>query len=426
VEIVAEVANGWPRATAVVARRFRADRVVGELERGLVVERAYACIRQHRRLAAIAEEVLPGAATAPPQRQAALRLALLELRQGVALAELHADLKRLLGGGVDATRLTADDAGLGPTSGLEREAIRLSLPTWLLEHLIGELGRDDATAFAAASNRHAPITLRANRARISREDLAAQLAAEGVPTHPATLARDGLVLERGARVFGLEAFRAGLFEVMDEGSQLVAETVAPPPRGRVLDACAGAGGKTLALAGLLSGRGRVVASDRDPRRLEALRQRAARADLSNIVARALGENDALPAEVSAGGFDRVLVDAPCSGLGVLRRHPEARWRLRAEQLQRLPAQQLALLTRYAPLCAIGGRLIHATCSVLPSENEAVVAHFLAEQPGFERVLLKEILGRERALALGDGACLRVAPHSHGCDGLFAAVLRRRA
>jgi 16S rRNA (cytosine967-C5)-methyltransferase len=224
--------------------------------------------------------------------------------------------------------------------------------------------------------------------------------------------------------FGLTAFREGLFEVMDEGSQLVAEAVAPPPRSRVVDACAGAGGKTLALAAMLANQGRILALDTSGKKLEELRRRARRAGISNLAAREVG-SPVLPAEAKLGAWDRVLVDVPCSGLGTLRRNPEARWRLSPKAVDDYPADQLALLIAYAPLVASGGRLIYATCSVLREENDAVVERFLGERPDFVVMPLKEIWGKARAAEVGDETFLRLLPHVHDTDGFFAAVLRRK-
>jgi 16S rRNA (cytosine967-C5)-methyltransferase len=273
-------------------------------------------------------------------------------------------------------------------------------------------------------NRRAPMALRANTVKVSRDDLIARLAEENVVALPLPLAPAGVVLETRVNAFGLSAFRDGLFEVMDEGSQLVAELVAPPPGGRVLDACAGAGGKTLALGAIMGGKGRLVALDVDGRKLEELRRRARRAGLSNVEARAV--SDGFIKDAALGGFHRVLVDAPCSGLGTLRRNPEARWRLTPETVAKagFPARQLALLITYAPLCAVGGRLIYATCTLAEEENDRVVERFLAERDDFARVPVKEIWGRERALRVGDGLNLRLYPHVHDTDGFFAAVLRR--
>jgi 16S rRNA (cytosine967-C5)-methyltransferase len=188
----------------------------------------------------------------------------------------------------------------------------------------------------------------------------------------------------------------------------------------VLDACAGAGGKTLALGAQLGNRGRLVALDVSAHKLVELRKRARRAGLTNM--------QALTAPAFAARadlFDRVLVDAPCSGLGVLRRNPEARWRLGPGDLVELPARQREILETYAPRVAPGGRLIYATCSIAAVENDAVVDGFCAAHPEWAPVPAKEILGAERALAVGDGQRLRLFPHVHDTDGFFAAVLRRK-
>jgi 16S rRNA (cytosine967-C5)-methyltransferase len=294
----------------------------------------------------------------------------------------------------------------------------------MLEQFANDLGAEVALAAADAMNRRAPMTIRVNTVRISREACIARLAEENIVARPTVLAPAGLVLETRVNAFGLTAFRDGLFEVMDEGSQLVAELVAPPPGGRVLDACAGAGGKTLALGAIMGGKGRLCALDVDGRKLEELRRRARRAGLNNVEARAI--TDGSFGAAAPGTFHRVLVDAPCSGLGTLRRNPEARWRVTPQTLAKagFPARQLGLLVTYAPLCAVGGRLIYATCTLLEAENDRVVDRFLTDRDDFVRVPVKEIWGREPAERVGDGLNLRISPNVADTDGFFAAVLRR--
>ena len=271
------------------------------------------------------------------------------------------------------------------------------------------------------------MAVRANTGRIARDALVNRLADEQVTARPTPLAPEGLIFETRVNAFALSAFRDGLFEVMDEGSQLVAELVAPPPGGRVADACAGAGGKTLAIGAGLAGKGRVLALDTDGKMLEELRRRARRAGLTNVEARQVAEGGQGLAKANVarpGTFDRVLVDAPCSGLGTLRRNPEARWRLTRAAVESFPARQLSLLVDYAPLCAVGGRLIYATCTVTRAENDRVIERFLAERDDFVAVPVKEIWGRARAEQVGDGQVLRLLPNRHDTDGFFAAVLRR--
>jgi 16S rRNA (cytosine967-C5)-methyltransferase len=418
-----EVLAGPAHASAVLARAFRAERL-SDAARGRVAAAAYDLLRFDRRL----EAILVGL-RAPNERRLAgparaeAKLLLLELRAGVEPAALARALRASLGRPPPLRAILAGDAGLAGLGGLEREAVRLSYPTELLARLVADLGEPEALALAEALNGVAPLAIRANTLHGTREALAAELAREGVAARPGALARDALVLEPRGDVFRLRAFRAGRFELMDESSQLVAELVAPPPRGRVLDACAGAGGTTLALGAALGGKGTILALDTHARRLDDLRRRARRAGLSNVAAALVPRDGALPA-AARGAWDRVLVDAPCSGLGTLRRNPELRWRAGPEVLARLPAQQLALLRGYAPRVAPGGRLVYATCTPLHAENEGVLSEFLEQEPGFVTLPVKEILGRERAAALCDGAVLRLFPHRHGSDAFFAAVLRR--
>jgi 16S rRNA (cytosine967-C5)-methyltransferase len=427
-EIAAEARAEWGFASEIIARTFRAHRELASGDRRRISETVYGLIRMDRRLGAILEEIAPDAAALSPPARDALKLLVFEAREGVALEALAAEtaaIGRDARIAIDLARAVGDEAGLGRRTGLEREAVRLSYPTWMIETFVNDLGATDGVALAEAMNRRAPMAVRANTARITREALVARLAEEHVTARPTALAPAGLVLETRVNAFGLTAFREGLFEVMDEGSQLVAELVAPPPGGRVVDACAGAGGKTLAVGASLGGKGQLLALDTDGRKLEELRRRARRAGLTNVAARPVeAEGTTLPREARLGGFDRVLVDAPCAGLGTLRRNPEARWRLSPQAVHAFPARQLALLVTYAPLCAVGGRLIYATCTVTREENDGVVERFLAERDDFVRVPVKEIWGRERAEAVGDGLVLRVYPHTHDTDGFFAAVLRR--
>jgi 16S rRNA (cytosine967-C5)-methyltransferase len=430
-EIAAEARAEWGFATDLVATAFRRNRQLGSHDRRLVAETVYGLVRSERRLEAIADELLARRRerreALSPQARAELKLAIFEVRQGVPAAAVADDMRRVVPGGLDLAPAAADDAGLAGTSGLDREAVRLSYPTWLIERLVADRadgGVEAALALAEALNRRAPLAIRANTLKISRDDLAARLGREGIVARPTPLAPAGLILETRTNVFGLESFGEGLFEVMDEGSQLVAEAVAPPPQGRVVDACAGAGGKTLALAAAMANRGRLLALDVNGKKLEELRRRARRAGLSSVAARPIEPGVPLPQEARPGAWDRVLVDAPCSGLGTLRRNPEARWRLQPATVDRFAAQQLALLVTYAPLVAPGGRLIYATCSILRSENEQVVERFVAERPEFVPMSLKEIWGKERAEPLGGGEVLRLSPERHDTDGFFAAVLRR--
>src|SRR6185369_9008298 len=279
---------------------FRAHRELASGARRLIAETVYGLIRMDRRLDAIVDELVRKAGAGrdvplPPLARDELKLLVYEARTGVPVDALAADVKRLVREPIDLARAVADDAGLGGRTGVDREATRLSYPTWLLEAWTADYGVAEATALAEAMNQRAPMAVRVNTTRLARDGLIAQLAEEHVVARPAPLSPVGLLFETRVNAFGLSAFQDGLFEVMDEGSQLVAELVAPPPGGRVVDACAGAGGKTLAIAASMAGKGRLLALDTGGKKLEELRRRARRAGLTNVAARTVeDEGLALP------------------------------------------------------------------------------------------------------------------------------------
>jgi 16S rRNA (cytosine967-C5)-methyltransferase len=310
---------------------------------------------------------------------------------------------------------------------VRRLALAGSLPDWLAERLASEHGAE-ADALVESLSGRPPVVLRANTLRAGREALRDRLAVDGITTEPTRYANFGLRVTSPAQLFRTAAYREGWFEMQDEASQLVAEIVAPPPGGVVVDACAGAGGKTLALAAMQQNRGTILAVDRDERRLRDLRQRARRAGAHNVQAQRVPD-DGWPDHVAqvARRADRILVDAPCSGVGSLRRNPDMRWRIdagRAEDLRRI---QVDLLARAAACLAPGARVVYATCTVLRDENEGVVSAVRLLCPELEVVPVVEILGAARGRPIADptGAFLRTLPHRHDTDGFFAAVLRRR-
>jgi 16S rRNA (cytosine967-C5)-methyltransferase len=292
-------------------------------------------------------------------------------------------------------------------------ALQHSLPDWLAEHFTRELG-SSAADFCAHLNVPGPITLRVNRLRTSREELAHRLRSEGVETRPGSLSPLALhVVGPRPNLYGLSSLREGLFEVQDEGSQLLGLLVEARPGETVLDLCAGAGGKTLLLGAAMENRGRLLAYDPDAERLDRLLQRSARAGLSLV--------QVLRAPPEGVLADRVLVDAPCSELGSLRRGSDLRFRLQPSSLSELPRVQRDILGRARRLVRPGGRLVYATCTVNRSENEEAVLAFLRQAPEFH--LVPPGAGWLDPSCVRDGF-LFCAPHLHGTDGFFAAVLER--
>jgi 16S rRNA (cytosine967-C5)-methyltransferase len=297
----------------------------------------------------------------------------------------------------------------------------LSLPGWIAERWLEQYGVDEAIALAKASNEIPPRAVRANRRRTNATALLAALR----PHHPSArlcaFAPDGVILDQRGHPGSDPLFLEGAYTVQDEASQLVVELLDPQAGERVLDACAAPGAKATAIAERVGEAGRVVALDRHPRRLGLVRRDARRLGLGCIETH---ERDASRPLGELGAFDRVLVDAPCSGLGTLRRNPDARWRIQARDVERLSQLQLAILREAAAVLRPGGTLVYSTCTMLPEENEGVIEAFLAGAADFARVVLPaELPERVRPLVGSDGA-MRTAPHRHGTDAFFAVRLRR--
>jgi 16S rRNA (cytosine967-C5)-methyltransferase len=329
---------------------------------------------------------------------------------------LLAALLRDLAGREDAERLAGLPAGTLPTArpAPGPPADRWSLPDWLAAELLSAAGADEADPLAEALCLPAPVALRVNAGRIDRAALQARLGAEEIACRPGRLAPHALIVESARpNLFGSAAWREGLFEVQDEGSQLLAALVGARAGERVLDLCAGAGGKTLALAAEVGPTGRVHAADPDGDRLRRLHDRAARAGAANVSIHG-------PAAPEALAVDRVLVDAPCSELGTLRRGPDLRWRLDPAWFAGLPDLQLSLCERGAAHLRPGGRLVYATCTIRREENEAVALALEAGHPELVR-----LAPEAPAECVTPEGFLRTWPHRHGCDGFFAAVWERR-
>ncbi|MCW5808250.1 MAG: methyltransferase domain-containing protein [Deltaproteobacteria bacterium] len=409
----------WGFVTDRLSATFRRETWVGAHERRFVSETLYGLVRHLRRVdAALAR----GRRVTKPPRDLERLVALLVLE-----GHLEPDRARRAEPSLDWAAVAGVDAAIAAERKLApRIALAASLPDWLVERLIADHG-DRAEALALSLNERAPMTIRANLLVTEREALAAELGRARLSTRPGRWCDTALVVESRTNLFALEAFKRGALEAQDEGSQLLADVAFAAITGArplVIDLCAGAGGKTLALAARLGNRGRIVASDVDAKKLDELRKRARRAGVSNAQALHLEAGLWPPAlDALRGTADVVFVDAPCSGIGALRRNPEARWRLRDADLADFAARQREILGGAATLLAPGGRIVYATCTLVRAENEDVVGATLAAHPELAAVPLTEVLG-DRAATFGDGDTFTVAPDTHGTDGFYARVLRR--
>ena len=392
-------------ADEVLSRYFRAHRALGQQERAFIAEAAFAVLRRKRSLEQAAGSSEP---------RALLIAALLRVvgLSGRALGEVLQAEEQALVARIKSAR--SEDLPA---------AVRADLPDWLWERLVIEHGDGEAMRIAQGMLNAAPLDLRANLARIDRDAALGRLAQDGLEGLPTPYSPAGIRLAEKPAINRHPLFLEGQVEVQDEGSQLLAWLLAPRRGEMVADYCAGAGGKTLALAMLMRGTGRLYAMDVSAKRLAALAPRAARAEVTSIHPIALAaENDAR-AKRLAGKIDRVLVDAPCSGFGTLRRNPDLKWRHGPQAIVELAAKQLRILEAAARLVKPGGRLVYATCSILRDENEGVADAFLARHPEFELRSCADIFRAQR-IALDTGERLRLWPHVHGTDGFFAAAFER--
>ena len=405
-------------ADAVVSRFFRDNRGLGPRERATLAETVYTVLRKKL----LFDHMAPSG-SGPKER----RLAILGFYgpRDFLKAALTDQEKNWLD---QCDAVTVDDL-------MERH--RHNLPEWLVKPLKDQLG-DGFWPLVESLAQSAPLDLRVNALKDKRADVQKELAKAGIKASPTPYSPWGLRIDDKPALTKLDAFTRGAIEVQDEGSQLLVALLAPKRGEMVLDFCAGAGGKTLLMGALMKNTGRLYATDVSEKRLARLGPRVARAGLSNVQAIRLAHERDDRIQRLAGKFDRVLVDAPCSGTGTLRRNPDLKWRQTPEAVAELVVKQTAILASAARLVKSGGRLVYATCSVLPEENELIAQAFSAANPDFVPLNVAQELDRLKvphAASLcspapsGDahpdappaGTFLRLWPHRHATDGFFAAA-----
>ncbi|MBI4988194.1 MAG: RsmB/NOP family class I SAM-dependent RNA methyltransferase [Rhodocyclales bacterium] len=395
-------------ADAVLSKFFRDNRLLGQHDRGFIAETAYAVLRRRRLL----EHLLGAEAT--PRR---LVLAALTRLSGVS--------QRQLEGVVSEKELKWVAELKGRQPGELSLAEQADFPDWLAERLLVHMEAGDLLKLAQGLNQAAPLDLRVNALKAEREAVLARLKEEGIAAEAGMLSPLAIRLKAKPALQKHPLYLDGSIEVQDEGSQLLGYLLAPKRGEMAADFCAGAGGKTLLMGALMRSTGRLYAFDVSDKRLARLKDRVARSGLSNVHPVVIANENDIRIKRLAGKIDRVLVDAPCSGLGTLRRNPDLKWRQTPEGVAELSRKQHDILKGASRLVKQGGRLVYATCSILPEENEAIVAGFLAAHPDFRQVSAQDILAQQ-GIALECGDTLRLTPHAHGTDGFFAAVLERAA
>ena len=423
IDLLAEIEALDAPADRQAGEYFRGRRYIGSKDRRAIADLLYGVLRRRARLDWWLQR---GSGETGGARGRLVAFLILCRDEGAeALAEMFD------GGRHHPVPLSAEELAFTQTlegEGLDHpdqpQWVRHEVPEWLWTRVETSLGAA-ASAELAALNEEAPLDLRTNTLKTDREGALAALAAEGIEAVATPLSPLGLRIA-GRRVLpNLSAYREGLVEVQDEGSQLVALLTDAQPGMRVADLCAGAGGKTLALAAAMENKGRLIALDTDARRLERARPRLLRAGVAEVELRQLGAQEDDWCNEAAGSFERVLVDAPCSGSGAWRRNPDARWRLSEAALERHRNSQAKILVRAADLVAPGGRLVYATCSLFQEENGGQVARFLEQHAEFSLLpvagIWQEVLGGD---CPAEGPELLLTPARHGTDGFYLAVLER--
>jgi 16S rRNA (cytosine967-C5)-methyltransferase len=395
-------------ADAQLRQFFRDHRSLGQKERAFVADTVYAALRRRRML----EHMTPHAT---PRE---IALATLVKVQGIGVGQIEAELRGDEKGWL--AHLKAQDLEALPFE------IRADLPDWVIERLRRSMDDAQILALGMGLQLAAPLDLRVNTMKAPREGVLDRFEFDKIDARPTPYSPLGVRLKDKPALNQHPMFLDGAVEVQDEGSQILGMLMEPRRGEMIVDFCAGAGGKTLQMGAAMSSSGRLYAFDVSEKRLANLTPRLKRSGLSNVFPqRIANENDAKVKRLR-GKIDRVLVDAPCTGLGTLRRNPDLKVRQTVEGLAELNAKQRVILDAAGALVKPGGRLVYGTCSLLAEENEDIVAAFLASHPDFKLVPVNEILERQGVKIAGTTDYLRLYPHIHDTDGFFAAVLERAA
>ena len=408
-ELIHRVMQFQHPADGVVSDFFRQHRTLGTRERHSLAETTYTVLRERLLYQHLAQS---------GKGEMERRLAILAWQGNE--------------GFLRAALTDTEQQWLAQVSQVDRSALpeklRHNLPEWLATTLQAALG-DQFWPLVASINAPAPLDLRVNTFKVKRDDAMAAFQAEGIDAQPSPYSPLGLRIQGKPALHKLDVFMRGDVEVQDEGSQLLALMVGAKRGEMVMDFCAGAGGKTLALGAEMRNTGRLYAFDTSGHRLASLKPRLARSGLSNVFPAQIAHERDDRVKRLAGKLDRVLVDAPCSGLGTLRRNPDLKWRQTPQSVAELQVKQAAILASAARLLKPGGRLVYATCSLLDVENEGIAQAFTAERTADFKVmpaadaLAKAHVSEPESLVRGD--YLRLWPHVHATDGFFAAVWERR-
>jgi len=420
VELYADVVGSSKPADHLIDIFFRSRKYLGSRDRRFIAETLYGMLRHKKRI----EWILSSSDKKNLILYSCIAYLLLE----------NKETKESLAGEVDVSEDVLgrlhDAVSVEPIfeNDITTLATKYSFQEWMIAEWMKQYEKDDIEQLCSMLNTQAPTTIRVNTIKTSVDECQKLLLQEGIETERTRLSPFGLHLKKRVNLFQLQAFKDGFCEVQDEGSQLLSLLVDPKPRSKVIDACAGAGGKSLAMASVMNNRGEIFAMDIHSFRLEDLRKRIRRSGVEIVRITPIRENKEITELL--GMADNVLVDAPCSGTGTLRRNPGMKWSVTEQMVEEMHRKQLSILTLNARYVKINGRLVYATCSMMKRENEEVVETFLSENPNFELLQPSTILeryakhGSHQLATLANNKYFQLFPHTHNTDGFFAAVMKR--
>ena len=392
-------------ADGILRHFFRENPLLGGQDRAFIAETVFGILRHRFFLESLTERITPRS----------LVLAYLVKFSGMNLRELTSFISE------------SETKWLSEIKAIKLDTLSLAIqaefPEWLVEKLKQFMTDADILNLGFSLQKSAPLDLRVNTILAKRNQVFETLSQEGIEAQETPYSPCGIRLTGKPAINRHELFLSGKIEVQDEGSQLLGYLLAPKRGEMVVDFCAGAGGKSLLLGALMNSKGRLYAFDISEKRLSNLKPRFKRSGLSNLHAQRIANENDIKVKRLAGKIDRVLVDAPCSGLGTLRRNPDLKWRQSPKSIEELKTKQAAILSAAASLLKPGGRLVYATCSFLPEENQQVVHDFLNTHPQFSLLNCAELLAQQK-IPLDTGEFLQLSPQLHQTDGFFAAALTR--
>lgn len=413
-EVYAEVLVSPKPADRIIDLFFRERKYLGSNDRRFISETLYGMLRHKKRI----EWSLSSTNDSRTNLFACIAYLLLDAKMTVETLGVEVD--------VPANILTSIERDINTVPKFDSDIATIStafsFQDWMVREWKEYFGGSELESLCSVLNTQAPMTIRVNTIKSTLDECRHKLFNEGIETDKARLSPYALHLKRRVNAFQLQTFKEGAFEMQDEGSQLLAMLVDPKPKSKVIDACAGAGGKALAMASIMNNRGEIFALDINSSRLEELQKRIKRSGVDSIRIKKIQENETIPEFVDTA--DYVLVDAPCTGTGTIRRNPGMKWSVSEQMVKELHAKQISILTLNSQYVKPNGRLVYATCSLIREENELVVEKFLSEHPNFQLVPPTSILERYGLANLTNKKYFQLLPHHYNTDGFFAAVMKR--